>query len=565
MQTKAVMKKNPSFRLSILLNLIEGLLSGCNFIAIYGTIQLLWSDSMDFKSILILTAFVAGIFILRLIIYSVGYTKGQIGGAMVSKNIRLFLGDKLKRIPLSRFTKTQTGTYINGTTADVNNYENILTHKIGDILKNIVLMLMVIVYISTKHLSSGMVLLAAFLLLIPALALSFLCVRIYGNKKNIISVENVSSITEYITGIQTMRAYGFGGEKNKTVTKAMKDYSDISFVYELVVIPIGVGFNILQWLTFPLVILLSGRACLQGVIPVADFVMLSLIPLFICRLNGTLFIDLTSYKNLMISKKRIADIIEEREEIANNNDFSPTSYEIEFDGVNFSYVEGESVLKDISFVAKDKKLTAIVGASGSGKSTILNLLSKYYTPHNGSIKIGGLPIDSIASEKVLSYISQVDQDVFLFNDSVKNNIRYARPTATDDEIIEACKLANCHDFIMNMPQGYDTPVGENGNRLSGGECQRLSISRAILKNSPIILLDEATASLDIENELAVKQAIVNLLNAERTVIMIAHTLSVIKNADNIIVIDNGQVVEQGTHEELLENKKKYYFMWNVGE
>ena len=169
----------------------------------------------------------------------------------------------------------------------------------------------------------------------------------------------------------------------------------------------------------------------------------------------------------------------------------------------------------------DQKLTAIVGDSGSGKSTILNLIAKYYEADGGTISIGGKPINHVAAERVLEQISMVDQDVFLFDDTIRENIRHARPNATDEEIEAACREANCDGFIRKMEKGYDTPTGENGNLLSGGERQRISIARAILKNSPILLLDEATASLDIENELAVKQAIANLLKEKKTVVMIA--------------------------------------------
>ena len=177
--------------------------------------------------------------------------------------------------------------------------------------------------------------------------------------------------------------------------------------------------------------------------------------------------------------------------------------------------------------------------------------------------VGGKIINNLAAEQVLKQISMVDQDVFLFNDTIRENIRYARPDATDEEILLACKAANCDEFICNMEKGYDTPIGENGNLLSGGERQRISIARAILKNSPILLLDEATASLDIENELVVKEAIANLLKVKKTVVMIAHTLSIVKNADQILVVSDGGIAEMGTHDELLKRNGKYTTMWNA--
>ena len=193
----------------------------------------------------------------------------------------------------------------------------------------------------------------------------------------------------------------------------------------------------------------------------------------------------------------------------------------------------------------------------------LKLIAKYYEANGGTISIGGKPINHVAAERVLEQISMVDQDVFLFDDTIRDNIRHARPNATDEEIEAACREANCDGFIRKMEKGYDTPTGENGNLLSGGERQRISIARAILKNSPILLLDEATASLDIENELAVKQAIANLLKEKKTVVMIAHTLSIVKNADQILVVSDGKIAEAGTHDELLAKGGKYAAMWNA--
>lgn len=563
MTGKEVLKKNRNFYIGVFGTVLEGLLSGSLFMLLYSVMQFLWNGNFDFQRSLVLTGLLAVIFILRILVYSFGYTKAQIGGAEVSKNIRLFMGDKIKRIPLSRFSQGQTGDYINTITSDVNNYEKILTHKIGDLAKSISLSLMLIVFVMTFYIPAGLILLVADLLLIPALWLSFRMVRKYGKEKNDICAENVSSIVEYVSGIQTFRAYGVGGTKNKTVTKAMKDFCDISFLYEAKVLPIGAVFGILVWLTCPLVIWTAYTPWAAGTLDTVSYLLICMLPLFCSKLANTIFVDLTSYKNLMISKGKILNVMEEAEETGSMEPFVTNTHEVVFQEVAFSYVANEPVLQHTNFLVPDQKLTAIVGDSGSGKSTILNLISKYYEPTDGTISIGGKSINHVAAERVLEQISMVDQDVFLFDDTIRENIRHARPDATDAEIEAACKEANCDGFIRRMEKGYDTPTGENGNLLSGGERQRLSIARAILKNSPIILLDEATASLDIENELAVKEAISNLLKAKKTVIMIAHTLSIVKNADQILVVSGGKIAEAGTHDELLSQNGKYAAMWNA--
>ena len=558
-----VLNKNRNFYIGVGGTVLEGLLSGSLFMLLYSVMQFLWSGKFDMNRVLVLTGVIVGIFIFRILIYSYGYTKAQIGGAEVSKNIRLFMGDHLKRIPLYRFTIGGTGDYINIITSDVNNYEKILTHKIGDLAKSFSLSLMLVVFVMTIYVPAGIILLTADLLLIPSLWLSFRMVRKYGNEKNAICAENVSSIVEYVSGIQTFRAYGVGGMKNKSVVDAMREFSRISFVYEAKVLPVGAGFSVLSWLACPMVIWVAYAPWAAGTLEAVDYLLICMLPLFCAKLSNTIFVDLTSYKNLMISKNKILSVMKEPEETGSMKPFQTDTHDITFENVDFSYVSGEPVLQHASFTVPDQKLTAIVGDSGSGKSTILNLVAKYYEPTSGTISIGGQPINHVAAERVLEQISMVDQDVFLFDDTIRDNIRHARPDATDEEIEAACRAANCDGFIRKMEKGYDTPTGENGNLLSGGQRQRISIARAILKDSPILLLDEATASLDIENELAVKQAIANLLKEKKTVVMIAHTLSIVKNADLILVVADGKIAEAGTHDELLAKGGKYAAMWNA--
>ena len=240
---------------------------------------------------------------------------------------------------------------------------------------------------------------------------------------------------------------------------------------------------------------------------------------------------------------------------ADGKDIKLLHYDIEFKNVDFGY-DSRKVLKDVSFRIPEKTSTAIVGPSGSGKTTICSLLARFYDPQSGNISVGGHNLKEFTCDSLLSNISMVFQNVYLFNDTIRANICFGKPDATEAEMIEAAKKARCHDFIMALPNGYDTVVGEGGGMLSGGEKQRVSIARAILKNAPIIILDEATASIDPENEHLIQQAISELTRG-KTIITIAHRLATIQNADQILVVDDGRIAEAGTHEELVKREGLY--------
>lgn len=562
---KNIFKPSKKLVISIVGVVFEGFCTGLNFIVLFKLLDMIFAGSVDNVDILRTVKFLALIFAARMVLYTLSYTGSQTGGADVTKKIRIAIGDKLKRIPLGLFTKNRTGFYINAATSETADYEQILTHKMADIIKFAMLILVMGIYSFVLCRPVGIIVVATLVLLIPTFLFSIMQVKRYGVRKNLAREENVSAITEYLVGSQTLRSYNLAGTKNQSLTASMKNYSEISYQYEKAVLPIGFAYVFLCYVGIAKSLIIMAEKYGHGSLKAPAFIVLFMILIYVTKVELTLYISLVSYRNLLISKKKISGIFEEKEEVEKRGITPEADYGIVFENVGFSYVKDEKILDGASFKILPNCLTAIVGDSGSGKSTIFNLIARYYEPDEGIITVGGKNIGEMSTEEVLSRISMVDQDVFLFHDTIINNIRYARENATDEEIKEACRLANCHDFIMNLPDGYNTLVGENGNSLSGGERQRLSIARAILRNCPIVLLDEVTASLDIENELLVKKAIVNLLNVKRTVIMIAHTLSIVENADSILVLDQGKVTESGRHGELLAKNAKYAKMWNASK
>jgi len=237
------------------------------------------------------------------------------------------------------------------------------------------------------------------------------------------------------------------------------------------------------------------------------------------------------------------------------------SFDIEFKNVSFGY-EDEKVLKDVSFTAKQGEVTALVGPSGCGKSTITKLMLRFWDPDSGTVTLGKNDISLIDPESLLKNYSMVFQDVLLFNNTIMENIRIGRQTATDEEVIEAAKVAQIHDFVKSLPEGYNTVIGENGALLSGGERQRISIARAMLKDAPVILLDESTASIDAESESQFQQALSKLIK-DKTVVVIAHRLRTVEKADKIVVLDSGRLMEEGSCEELIAKKGLFYHMWDI--
>ncbi len=260
--------------------------------------------------------------------------------------------------------------------------------------------------------------------------------------------------------------------------------------------------------------------------------------------------------SMRLSIRRTQELAAEKP-MEGSTDFAPRGHDVVFEDVSFSYGDGEQVLRDVSFTAREGEVTALVGPSGSGKSTVAKLAARFWDADAGSVRVGGVNVADVDPETLLADYAEVFQDVVLFDDTVMGNIRLGRVGATDEEVLAAARAAMCDEFVSRMPQGYDMMIGENGGRLSGGERQRISIARAILKDAPVVLLDEATASLDVENETQVQQALSRLL-AGKTVLVIAHRMRTVANADKIVVLKEGRVAEQGAPAELMAREGGLY-------
>ncbi len=368
-------------------------------------------------------------------------------------------------------------------------------------------------------------------------------------------------LEEYLQGIRVMKAYNLLGNRFIRLRDAFAQLRRACIRQEALLGPFVLLSITIVRAGLTMMVLCGTYLLLGGELSLLVFVLFLVVGSRVFDPLTSALTNFTEFRYFSIAGGRILFLMNEPEMKGERQ--SPMTGDIQFEHVSFAYQDKE-VLQDISMTLPKNSLTALVGPSGSGKSTVMKLCARFYDPQKGRILFNGVPMNEINPESLMSHISMVFQDVYLFQDTIRNNIRFGKTDATEEEIIAAAKKACCHDFIMRLPLGYDTMVGEGGCTLSGGEKQRISIARAILKDAQIILLDEATASLDPENEVEVQKAIDTLIKG-RTVIAIAHRLKTIKEADQIIVLNNGQIKEEGTHETLMQAEGLYAQLWDIQE
>lgn len=476
-------------------------------------------------------------------------------GTEVAAGQRIHLGDVLKRVPLGYFSQNSVGDILAGVTTELSVLElqgmKMVDAVINGYAKFIAIVLCLIFFSPVA---------AA----ISVIGVVFSALALHGISRHSEktattaheAVENMSGAAiEYIRGLSIVKSFGQEGASTQSFRSANKALKDIRIGIEKGFTP----FNCLHLFALKLasmgIVFICAWQAAQGQMSMAFFLMFVLFS-FVMFGSVENINDAAHLLGVIDSAMDKLEALENAEYIdQDGTDIKPTSYDIEFKDVSFGY-DDRMVLHDLNFTVPQNATTAIVGPSGGGKTTLCNLIARFYDVNSGTITLGGTDIRAFTCDSLLRNISMVFQNVYLFRDTIKNNIKFGSPDAADEQIIAAAKAARCHDFIMALPDGYDTVIGEGGSSLSGGEKQRISIARAMLKDAPIVILDEATASIDPENEHLIQEAI-SALTHGKTIVTIAHRLATIENADQILVIDGGTVAQRGTHEELLEQEGTY--------
>ena len=472
---------------------------------------------------------------------------------------RLAVGDALKRVSLGYFQNMNTGTILNSITTGLHTLEGMGIRMIDNFVGGYLNFICILLWLTCMNWRVGLIAVAG-----AAVSLIFLFIISKYSTRNapVLAAANrdlTGATLEYARGLSVVKSFGKAGASMDSMKKACRDSRDINLKIEWGYIPYN-ALHLLALKTASVCIVIaafylgfSGQldvTYMMIVVLLSFHVFGSLEPIADCAHVLAVIDDALDHLDALTGESFI-DADGKQIEIAH--------YDMEFQNVDFSYGEGKDrrqVLHNVNLKIPEHTVTAIVGPSGSGKSTICNLIARFYDADSGSVRVGGHDVKEFTCDSLLSNISMVFQNVYLFHDTVRNNICFGKPDATEAEMVEAAKKACCHDFIMALPEGYDTVIGEGGGSLSGGEKQRISIARAILKDAPIIILDEATASVDPENEHLI-QAAISELTKGKTIVTIAHRLATIEQADQILVVDDGQIVQRGTHTELVAVPGKY--------
>ena len=484
------------------------------------------------------------------------YKKTYVVSYMESENARTSLAEHIRKLPMSVFNSKNLSELTTNMMGDVATTEHVLSHIYPQMISNMITITVVCVMFAFYDWRMA---LAIFISVPVAFLIIFASKRIQeklGRKHDKAKLEASQQVQEYIEGIKVIKACNLDGEQFEALENALRTMKKLAIKMEFgsgvfvtgaqMILQSGIGITVFTGTS----LLMSGK--------------IELVPMLLCltivtRIYGPILTELTLlpelfYHKIAIKRMRTLMSIKPME----GDEQKPVKeYDITLNNVSFRYNDqGEDTIKSVDITVPAGGVTALVGPSGSGKSTVSRLIARFWDVDEGSVKIGGIDVKELDPEHLMEYMSFVFQDVVLFNDTVYNNIKIGNMDASEEQVLEAARAARCDEFANKMPNGYNTMLGENGSTLSGGERQRISIARALLKDAPIVLLDEATASLDPESEAYIQEAISRLI-MNKTVLVIAHRLRTIETADKIIVLDEGVIVGMGTHEDLMKNCQVY--------
>ena len=483
------------------------------------------------------------------------YTITYMGTYEESECCRITLAEKLRTMPLRFFQEHDLSDLTNTIMGDCSGFEHAFSHTVPQFWGSIISTAIVCIALLIYDWRMGLVL---FWVAPAAFAIVLLSRKLQGKmgQKHIdAKLALADGIQECLETVQDIKACNLEEGYLKKLDEKMDRAEKAQISSEMVSASLITTGQMFLRLGLATVIVVGNQLMLNGQTTLFSYILFLIAA---SRLYDPLSGAMANMAELFavdLQVNRLKTIQNYKEE-EKQKEYSTNGYDVTFEHVSFSYEPGKPVLRDVSFTAKQGQVTALVGPSGGGKSTVANLAAGFYDVDGGKITLGGTDIAPIDSVAMMKDFSVVFQNVVLFNNTVMENICVGRKNATDEEVVAAAKAARCHDFIMKLPQGYQTVIGENGSTLSGGECQRLSIARALLKDAPVIILDEATASLDVDNETEIQEAISKLIKG-KNVLVIAHRMRTVENSDQIIVLDGGVVAESGNHDELMKKNGLY--------
>ena len=500
---------------------------------------------------------VAGIIILVIIFifHYLQYTKAYIGTYEESERRRITLAEKLRTLPLGFFHERDLADLTSTIMGDCASFEHAFSHTVPQFFGALISTAIVCIVLLIMNWKMGLALLWVAPVAFAIVLLSRKWQEKLGKKYMTERMNLSEGIQECLETVQDIKACNQENTYLKKLDAKMDIAEKAQISSEMVSASLVTTGQMILRLGLVTVIVVGSSLILHGKISLFTYILYLIAA---SRLYDPLSGAMANMAELFganLQVNRLKEIQEYPLE-SGQKDYHTKGYDVTFDHVKFSYEEGKPVLKDVSFTAKQGQVTALVGPSGGGKSTVAKLAAKFYDLDGGKITLGGIDIAKLDSVALMKDFSIVFQDVVLFNNTIMENIRVGRKGASDTDVIAAAKAAKCHEFIENLPQGYQTVIGENGSTLSGGECQRLSIARALLKDAPVILLDEATASLDVDSETQIQEAISELVSG-KTVLVIAHRMRTIEAADQIVVLDKGVVAEKGNHDTLMKKNGLY--------